>query len=73
MARRGNVLHATGCMLFWAEGSRNRNTLCFTNSDPAMVRFFVGFLRTCFGVPARKVRSTARRSGGTSFRTGRAG
>jgi hypothetical protein len=38
-------------MLFWAEGSRNRNTAVFTNSDPAMVRYFVNFLRHCYAVP----------------------
>jgi hypothetical protein len=38
-------------MLFWAEGSRSRNSVRFTNSDPAMVRVFVNFLRQCFEVP----------------------
>jgi hypothetical protein len=37
-------------MLFWAEGSRKRNAVVFTNSDPDMVRFFVAFLRRTFGV-----------------------
>ena len=57
-ARRGDVLHAAGCMLYWAEGSRNRHAIEFVNSDPAMVVFFLGFLRTCFGVPDLKVRVT---------------
>ena len=38
-------------MLFWAEGSRNRNTVVFTNSDPAMARYFVDFLRASYDVP----------------------
>ena len=38
-------------MLYWAEGSRSRNAVVFTNSDPAMVRAFVGFLRAHFGLP----------------------
>ena len=42
--------HAAGCMLFWAEGSRRRNTVHFTNSDPQMVSFFVEFLRLYFGL-----------------------
>jgi hypothetical protein len=50
-ARREDVLHAAGCMLFWAEGSRSRNTVQFTNSDPAMVSFFVRFLREQYRVP----------------------
>jgi hypothetical protein len=43
-------------MLFWAEGSRMRNAVQFTNSDPSMAAFFVHFLRTCFGVPDAKFR-----------------
>jgi hypothetical protein len=35
-------------MLYWAEGSKDRNQLQFCNSDPAMVRYFVDFLRECF-------------------------
>lgn len=45
-------------MLFWAEGSRDRNVVAFTNSDSEMVAFFLRFLRTCFGVPDQKVRVT---------------
>jgi hypothetical protein len=45
-------------MLYWAEGSRNRHAIEFVNSDPAMVAFFLGFLRTCFDVPDPKVRVT---------------
>ena len=37
-------------MLYWAEGAKDKNQLAFANSDLAMVRFFVGFLRECFGV-----------------------
>jgi DNA-binding MarR family transcriptional regulator len=57
-ARRGSALHAAGCMLFWAEGSRHRNAIRFTNSDPEMIRFFADFLRTCFAVPDEKIRLT---------------
>jgi hypothetical protein len=45
-----DLLHLAGCMLYWAEGSKDRNTLKFANSDPQMVRFFAQFLRTCLGV-----------------------
>ncbi len=47
-ARRGECLHAAGCMLFWAEGSRNRNSVRFTNSDPEMVVYFARFLCSYF-------------------------
>jgi hypothetical protein len=49
-AREGNHLHEAGCMLYWAEGSKGRNSVQFVNSDPAMVRFFVGFLRANYHV-----------------------
>ena len=45
MARVGIPEHLLGCMLYWAEGSKDRNRVVFTNSDPAMLRTFLGFLR----------------------------
>lgn len=57
-ACRRDPLHIAGCMLFWAEGSRNKNAVLFTNSDPDMIRFFVQFLRTCFNVPDERIRLT---------------
>jgi transposase-like protein len=58
LARRGELLHAAGCMLFWAEGSRCRNRVQFVNSDPAMAEFFLRFLRSCYRVPNSKVSLT---------------
>jgi hypothetical protein len=57
-ARLGDYRHAAGCMLFWAEGSRRRDAVIFTNSDPAMVSFFLAFLRRGFGVTDEKVAVT---------------
>jgi hypothetical protein len=48
LAQRREALHVAGCMLYWAEGAKDRNQIRFTNSDPEMARFFVGFLRTYF-------------------------
>ena len=45
MARQGNPEHLLGCMLHWAEGSKARNRVVFTNSDPEMLRTFLRFLR----------------------------
>ena len=50
-ARSGDPLHAAGCMLYWAEGSKGRNAVQFVNSDPAMVAFFGEFLRLYYDVP----------------------
>jgi hypothetical protein len=58
LARRCEPLHLAGCLLYWAEGSRARNQLRFTNSDPEMVRFFVRFLRTYFDIRAENIRIT---------------
>ena len=44
-ARRADPLHMAGCMLYWAEGTKSRNTISFSNSDLNMVRFFARFLR----------------------------
>ena len=56
-ARRGDLLHAAGCMLFWAEGSRERG---MRSSSSTPIRrwssFFLTFLRRCFAVPDQKVR-----------------
>ena len=37
-------------MLYWAEGSKERNTVVFANSDPAMMEMFTRFLRACFSL-----------------------
>lgn len=49
-AKSGSALHAIGCMLFWGEGSKERNRIVFTNADPDMMALFVRFLRDCYGV-----------------------
>jgi hypothetical protein len=56
MARRGEALHAIGCMLFWGEGSKAINTAQVVNSDPALLRIFARFLRHYFEVPDEKFR-----------------
>jgi transposase-like protein len=58
LARAGDPLFVAGCMLYWAEGSKHRNSLRFSNSDPEMVRFFVTFLRECFDVDEAAIRLT---------------
>jgi hypothetical protein len=58
LARTGDPLFVAGCMLFWAEGGKHRNTLRFTNSDPEMVRYFTRFLRSCFELEDGAIRLT---------------
>jgi len=59
LAQRGEVLHAAGAMLYWAEGDkRSKNAARLSNSDPEVLRFFVRFLRTYFDPPHEKLRVT---------------
>jgi AcrR family transcriptional regulator len=58
LAREGDSLYISGCMLYWAEGSRSRNRVVFTNSDPEMVKIFATFLRRAFGLSPDRVRVT---------------
>lgn len=49
-AKKKRLVHAMGCMLYWAEGSKGKNSLQFVNSDLDMMRFFAEFLRQEMGV-----------------------
>ena len=48
MAKECDREYAMGCMLFWAEGSKSRRSVVFTNTDVDMVVFFVRFMRKYF-------------------------
>ncbi len=49
-AKENDLLHQAGCMLYWAEGSKSKNVLTFTNSDVNMTKFFIKFLRNSFSL-----------------------
>jgi hypothetical protein len=51
-AREGDPLHLAGCLLYWAEGTKDRNVVNLANSDLNLVRMFWRFLRDCFGIDA---------------------
>jgi hypothetical protein len=55
-AREGDLLHHAGCMLYWAEGSKDRNVVRLTNSDVRMVRLFCAFLVSRIGVDRADIR-----------------
>ncbi len=44
-------------MLYWAEGDKRRNTVAMANSDPALLAYFISFLRRHFSVPDTKFRA----------------
>ncbi|HEY8629035.1 MAG TPA: hypothetical protein VIL73_00625 [Gaiellaceae bacterium] len=58
LARQGDSIHVAGCMLYWAEGEKDRNALRFYNSDPEMVRFFVFFLKKYFDLRDEEIKIT---------------
>jgi transposase-like protein len=58
LALQGEGCHVAGCMLYWAEGEKDRNAVRFSNSDPEMVRFFVSFLKTYFDLQDEEIRIT---------------
>lgn len=51
-----SVLGLLCSMLYWAEGSKSANAMCFTNSDPLMVRAYVKLFKSAF--PAINLGST---------------
>jgi hypothetical protein len=56
LAQHPTRLHLAGCMLYWAEGSKDRNTVKLTNSDPDLLALFVRFLSTCYDVPRERIK-----------------
>jgi transposase-like protein len=58
LALQGDAFHVAGCMLYWAEGEKDRNAVRFSNSDPEMVRFFVSFLKKYFDLRDEEIRIT---------------
>jgi transposase-like protein len=58
-ARRGHALHVAGVMLYWGEGDKwSPYTTRISNSDPAILRVFLAFLRATFEIPDDRVRLT---------------
>lgn len=57
LAQKREPLHVAGCMLYWGEGAKSPKTqVCFSNSDPEMVKLFVKFLRTYFDIQPENIR-----------------
>ena len=50
MARHADSGFVIGCMLYWAEGTKSKNSISFVNSDIDMMKTFVLFLREYFDV-----------------------
>ena len=50
LARERGVSYVSGCMLYWAEGAKERNSVKIVNSDRELLIVFAEFLRTHFDV-----------------------
>jgi hypothetical protein len=55
LARAGDAGFVAGCMLYWAEGSKRRNTADLTNSDVDLLDAYLRFLRRHYDVPDARV------------------
>lgn len=49
-AKKNNPIHRGACMLYWAEGTKDRTSIGFTNSDVNMIIVFQQFLKENFGL-----------------------
>jgi len=56
LARQQDPLHCGGCMLYWAEGSKSRNTVQIVNADAGLLETFLRFLRVSYAVQNDAVR-----------------
>lgn len=50
ITKRNNPLFVAGCMAYWAEGAKNRNTASICNIDPYFLRLWMRFMRQFFDV-----------------------
>lgn len=55
MAKCMDPLHIMGTMLYWGEGTKSRNVIEFTNSDPNMMKLFVDFLQSCLKIGSKDI------------------
>jgi hypothetical protein len=47
-AKENDSDHKAMCMLYWAEGTKSKNQVTFTNSDVFMMRYFIKLLKSFF-------------------------
>lgn len=48
-------LFICGLFLYWGEGSKGYTIVGVSNTDPAMIRFFIKWLTVCFAVPRSRL------------------
>lgn len=52
-----NRLKIAGVMLYWGEGTKDGNTVAFSNSNPEMVLLFLKFLRKICNISEDRIRA----------------
>lgn len=55
-AAEQDPLHIMGCMLWWGEGTKDRNTLQMSNCDPELIRLWMRFLRDALAADPARIR-----------------
>jgi hypothetical protein len=58
LVREGENGFVQACLLYWAEGSKTRHSLSFSNADSEMVLLWMDLLRMTLRVPEDRVRIT---------------
>lgn len=56
LLKKSDEMFIAGIMLFWAEGNKCKNSVVFSNSEPAMMSFFIKFLRRYFNIDEKRLR-----------------
>ncbi|MDO8604299.1 MAG: hypothetical protein Q7K40_02785 [bacterium] len=56
LSQREKALKLAGVMLYWAEGAKGGGTVKFVNSDPAMIKLFMSFLRVVCGISESRLK-----------------
>ena len=56
-ASKNESLHTKACILYWAEGSKNRNVFGFTNCDVETHRLMITFLHRYFPEQSKKLKA----------------
>lgn len=56
LAKNKNYIFSSGCMLYWGEGTKNRNSVIVANTDPNLLRFFIKFLLTFFYIKIEDIK-----------------
>lgn len=55
-AKENDADHKAMCMLYWAEGSKSKNQVVFTNSDVYMMQYFIKLFKRYFDLKDQDIK-----------------